>query len=96
MFPTAVCTFRSGESTFRSGERTYRSAEHRIDTRYVKIIIALVNTLRQLLSHIHYYYPHTIIIPILSRTRARARSINFQFLLSLLSLMGLNTTLSDV
>ena len=27
MFPTAVCTFRSGEYTFRSGERTYRSAE---------------------------------------------------------------------
>ena len=72
MFPTAVCTFRSGEYTFRSGERTYRSAEHRIDTCSYKIIIALVNTLRQLLSHIHYYYPHTITIPILfayARTR---------------------------
>ena len=32
----------------------------------------------------------------LARTRAHARSINFQFLLSLLSLMGLNITLSDV
>ena len=27
MFPTAVCTFRSGEFTFRNGERTFRSAE---------------------------------------------------------------------
>ena len=72
MFPTAVCTFRSGEYTFRSGERTYRSAERRIDTLYGKIIIALVNTIRQLLSHIHYYYPHTIIIPILSRVLAYA------------------------
>ena len=74
-FSIAECTFRSGEYTFRSGERTYRSAEHRIDTRYVKIIIALVNTLRQLLSHIHYYYPHTIIIPILSRVRAHAHAL---------------------
>ena len=75
MFPTAVCTFRSGESTFRSGERTYRSAERRIDTRYGKIIIALVNTLRQLLSHIRYYYPDTIIIPILSRVRAHSHEL---------------------
>ena len=27
MFPTAVCTFRSGEFTFRSGEHTFRTAE---------------------------------------------------------------------
>ena len=74
MFPTAVCTFRSGEYTFRSAERTYRSAEHRIDTCSYKIIIALVNTLRQLLSHIHYYYPNTITIPILSRVRAHAHA----------------------
>ena len=32
----------------------------------------------------------------LARTRARALSINFHFLLSLLSLMGLNIALSDV
>ena len=75
MFPTAVCTFRSGESTFRSGERTFRSAERRIDTRYVKIIIALVNTLKQLLLHIHYYYTHIIIIPILSSVRAHAHAL---------------------
>ena len=31
-----------------------------------------------------------------SLARTRARSINFHFLLSLLSLMGLNITLSDV
>ena len=29
MFPTAVCTFRSGEFTFRSGKRTFRSAEYK-------------------------------------------------------------------
>ena len=65
MFPTAVCTFRSGERIFRSGERTFRSAEHRLNTCYGKIIIALVYTLRQLLLHIHYHYPHTIIMLIL-------------------------------
>ena len=65
MFPTAVCMFRSGERIFRSGERTYRSAEHRLNTCYGKIIIALVYTLRQLLLHIHYHYPHTIIMLIL-------------------------------
>ena len=65
MFPTAVCTFRSGERIFRSGERTYRSAEHRLNTCYGKIIIALVYTLRQLLLHIHYHYPHTITMLIL-------------------------------
>ena len=75
MFRTAERTFTTAERTFRSAEYTYRSAEHRIDTRYVKIIIALVNTLRQLLSHIHYYYPHTIIIPILSRVRAHAHAL---------------------
>ena len=32
----------------------------------------------------------------LARTRAHARSINFQFLLSLLSLIGLNYTFSAV
>ena len=75
MFRTAECTFRSGEYTFRSGERTFRSAERRIDTRSYKIIIALVNTLRQLLSNIHYCYPHTITIPILSRVRAHAHAL---------------------
>ena len=65
MFPTAVCTFRSGERIFRSGERTFRSAEYKTDTYIGKIIIALVYTLRQLLLHIHYHYPHTIIILIL-------------------------------
>ena len=65
MFPTAVCTFRSGERIFRSGERTYRSAEYKTDTCIGKIIIALVYTLRQLLLHIHYHYPHTIIMLIL-------------------------------
>ena len=29
MFPTAVCTFHSGEFTFRSGERTFRTAEYK-------------------------------------------------------------------
>ena len=29
MFPTAVCTFRSGEFTFRNGARTFRSAEYK-------------------------------------------------------------------
>ena len=58
-----------------SAECTYRSAERRIDTRYGKIIIALLNTLRQLLSHIHYYYPHTITIRILSRVRAHAHAL---------------------
>ena len=53
MFPTAVCTFRSGE-------RTYRGAEYKTDTCIGKIITAIVNTLRQLLLHIHYHYPHTI------------------------------------
>ena len=65
MFRTAVCIFRSGECTFRSGERTFRSAEYRLDACSDIIMGALVNTLRQLLSHIHYYYPHTITIPIL-------------------------------
>ena len=37
-FPTAVCTFRSGE--------------YRIEASSYKIIIALVNTLRQLLSYV--------------------------------------------
>ena len=77
MFPTAVCTFRSGERIFRSAERTYRTAEHKIETCSYKITTAIVNTLRQLLSHIHYYYLHTITIRILSRVR----SINFHFLL---------------
>ena len=77
MFPTAVCTFRSGERIFRSGERTYRTAEHKIETCSYKITTALVNNFRQLLSHIHYYYLHTITIRILSRVR----SINFHFLL---------------
>ena len=65
MFPTAVCTFRSGECIFRSAERTYRSAEYKTDTCIGKNIIALVYTLRQLLLHIHYHYPHTIIMLIL-------------------------------
>ena len=65
MFPTAVCTFRSGERIFRSGERTVRSAEYKTDTCIGKIITAIVNTLRQLLLHIHYHYPHTIIMLIL-------------------------------
>ena len=30
MFPTAVCTFRSGEFTFRNGARTFRSAEYKM------------------------------------------------------------------
>ena len=96
MFPTAVCIFRSGERTYRSGECTFRNAERRIKACYDKITIAIVRTLPQLLSDIHYNYPHTITILILSRVRAYARSINFQFLLSLLSLVGLNATLSDV
>ena len=82
MFPTAVCMFRSGdytfrsaECTYRSAERTYRSAERRIDTCYGKIIIALVRTLQQLLLRIHYYYPHTITIPIYARIRAHARAL---------------------
>ena len=29
MFPTAVCTFRSGEFTFRSGGHTFRTAEYK-------------------------------------------------------------------
>ena len=29
MYPTAVCTFRSGEFTFRSGEHTFRTAEYK-------------------------------------------------------------------
>ena len=65
MFPTAVCTFRSGECIFRSGERTFRSAEYKTDTCIGKNITAIVNTLRQLLLHIHYHYPHTIIMLIL-------------------------------
>ena len=65
MFPTAVCTFRSGECIFRSAERTYRSAEYKTDTCIGKIITAIVNTLRQLLLHIHYHNPHTIIMLIL-------------------------------
>ena len=65
MFPTAVCTFRSGERIFRSRERTFRSAEYKTDTCIGRIIIALVYTLRQLLLHIHYHYPHTIIMLIL-------------------------------
>ena len=72
MFPTAVCTFRSGERifrsgerTFRSGERTFRSAEYKTDTCIGKNITAIVNTLRQLLLHIHYHYPHTITMLIL-------------------------------
>ena len=51
MFPTAVCTFRSGE--------------YKTDTCIGKITTAIVNTLRQLLLHIHYHYPHTIIMLIL-------------------------------
>ena len=65
MFPTAVCTFHSGERIFRRGERTFRSAEYKTDTCIGKIIIALVYTLRQLLLHIHYHYPHTITMLIL-------------------------------
>ena len=65
MFRTAVCTFRSGERIFRSGERTFRSAEYKTDTCIGKITTAIVNTLRQLLLHIHYHYPHTIIMLIL-------------------------------
>ena len=42
MFPTAVCTFRSGE--------------YKTDTCIGKITTAIVNTLRQLLLHIHYHY----------------------------------------
>ena len=79
MFPTAVCTFRSGERifrsgkrTFRSGERTYRTAEYKIETCSYKIITALVNNFRQLLSHIHYYYLDTINMSIISRVRAHA------------------------
>ena len=29
MFPTAVCTFRSGEFTVRGGEHTFRTAEYK-------------------------------------------------------------------
>ena len=65
MFPTAVCTFPTAEYTFPTAERTYRSAEYKTDTCIGKIITAIVNTLRQLLLHIHYHYPHTIIMLIL-------------------------------
>ena len=77
MFRSAVCTFRTAEYTFPTAERTYRTAEYKIETCSYKITTALVNNFRQLLSHIHYYYPHTITIRILSRVR----SINFHFLL---------------
>ena len=39
MFPTAVCTFRSGEYTFRSGERTYRTAEYKIIAMFIHIYV---------------------------------------------------------
>ena len=45
MFPTAVCTFRSGEYTFRSGERTYRSAEYKTEACPNIIMMAIVITL---------------------------------------------------
>ena len=67
--------FRSAERIFRSGERTFRNAEYRIKACYDKITIALVSTLPQLLSDIHYNYPHTITILILSRVRAHARAL---------------------
>ena len=38
MFPTAVCTFRSGERTYRSGEYTFRSAEYKPEARSEKIL----------------------------------------------------------
>ena len=75
MFPTAVCTFRSGGRIFRSGERTYRTAEYKIETCSYKITTALVNNFRQLLSHIHYYYLDTINMSILSRVRAHAHAL---------------------
>ena len=45
MFPTAVCTFRSGECMFRSGECTFRSAEYKTEACPDIIMMAIVITL---------------------------------------------------
>ena len=96
-FPTAVCTFRSGERIFRSGECTYRTAEYKTETSsfqnhnsYSEYITTTVITHSPLLSTYHNN------VHSLARTRARARSINFQFLLSLLSLTYFNPSLSNI
>ena len=79
MFRIAVSIFRIAECTFRSGERTFRSAEHKTKHYNDKITIALVNTLRQLLSHIHYYYPHIISLPYIHARAYAHQCFSFSF-----------------
>ena len=45
MFPTAVCTFRSGECTFRSAVCTFRSAEYKTEACPDIIMMDIVITL---------------------------------------------------
>ena len=65
---------RSAVGNVYSAVRNVHTALRNIKQKPVlfKITTAIVNTLRQLLLHIHYYCPHTITMSILSRVRAHA------------------------
>ena len=53
MFRSGERTFRNGELTFRSGEPTFRIAEHRINLCKDTIIMAVMQTLCQLFTHLY-------------------------------------------
>ena len=63
MFRSAERTFRIGELTFCIGERTFRIAEHRINLCKDTIIIAIMQTLSPLSSHIYNYLTSVNCIP---------------------------------
>ena len=62
-FRSGEPTFRSGEPTFRSGEPTFRIAEHRINLCKDTIIMAVMQTLCQLFTHLYDNLTHLNCIP---------------------------------
>ena len=87
MFRSAVSTFRSGECTFRSGERKFRNADYKPNTvqRYIKTEY-YANIYTTIFIHLQLFNRQRLFSTYYSITRARAHTVIFHFLLSLLSL----------
>ena len=79
--------FRSAVSTFRSGECTFRNAEYKPNTvqRYIKTEY-YANIYTTIFIHLQLFNRQRLFSTYYSLTRARAYTIIFHFLLSLLSL----------
>ena len=63
MFRSGEPIFRNGERTFRSGERTFRNAEYRINLCKDTIIMAVMQSLCQLFTHLYDCLPRLNCIP---------------------------------